>query len=144
MKNQACDLADKQSAQPLRKEKTLSVCVVACEPSGDQLGAAAIKALNKRLRGQCQIWGIGGKQMMSAGNFVSQACLNKLSVGGLGFLSHLSYFVSTFMKMRRLLRRIKPDVLLTFDAPDFTLRLSRWAAPSCVKKIHFVAISLFR
>ena len=120
----------------------VSVCVVACEPSGDALGGQALSALKKRFGARIKIWGIGGVSMMRAGGFESLVPLSGLAVGGLAFLNTLPRFVRAFFKMRRLIRQERPNVLLTFDAPDFNFHLSRMA-PKSVIKIHCVAPSVW-
>ena len=120
----------------------MSVCVVACEPSGDTLGGQAIKAIQARFGDRVHVWGIGGESMMAAGAFESLVPLEHLAVGGLAFLKALPRLVRAIVKMRWLIRVKRPDVLLTFDAPDFNMRLWR-AAPKGVVKIHCVAPSVW-
>lgn len=120
----------------------ISICVVACEPSGDALGGQALRALKKRFGSRVGIWGIGGASMMKAGAFDSLVPLSSLAVGGLAFLKALPRLVRALFKMRRLIRQRRPHVLLTFDAPDFNFRLSRMA-PKSVIKIHCVAPSVW-
>jgi lipid-A-disaccharide synthase len=121
---------------------SLSICVVACEPSGDALGEQVLMAIKKRFGTRVNVWGIGGASMMKAGEFESLVPLAGLAVGGLAFLKALPRLVVTLLKMRRLIHQRRPNVLMTFDAPDFNFRLSRVASKSVVK-IHCVAPSVW-
>ncbi|WP_052545512.1 lipid-A-disaccharide synthase [Candidatus Hepatobacter penaei] len=121
--------------------RPLSVCIVVGEPSGDVLGKAVIEALQKSGTAYT-FWGIGGPSMMKAGTFTSEVPLATLSLGGLSFVKKGLTLVRALIKMRRQLRRRPTDILITIDAPDFTLRLAK-SAPSSLVKVHCVAPSVW-
>ncbi len=123
-------------------EVPISICVVACEPSGDTLGGKALAAIKARFGDRAHVWGIGGTSMMAAGGFESLVLLEHLAVGGLAFVKALPRLVRAFFTMRRLIRAKRPHVLLTFDAPDFNFRLLRMT-PKSIVKIHCVAPSVW-
>jgi lipid-A-disaccharide synthase len=117
----------------------LRVFVLAGEPSGDKLGGALMAGL-KTLRPDVMFEGIGGAQMQAEG-LVSQFDMTELSVMGLAEI---------IPKYRHLKRRIaqtadaivamQPDVLITIDSPDFSLRVAKLVkARSKVRTVHYVA-----
>ena len=125
-------------------KREISCCVIAGEPSGDILGAAVLKAMRqKKLPGlSYKFWGLGGPLMEHAGGFESVVPLEQVSVGGTSVLRKLPFFLKLYRTLSRQLRMHQPDLLLTFDAPEFTLRVAK-SAPKTVKKIHCVAPSVW-
>ncbi|MEP3677089.1 lipid-A-disaccharide synthase [Sulfitobacter sp.] len=117
----------------------MRVFIIAGEPSGDKLGAALMAGL-KALRPDVEFQGVGGVQMQAEG-LVSRFDMSELSLMGL---------VEILPKYRHLKRRIaqtaqavvaqKPDVLITVDSPDFSLRVAKLVkAHSAIRTVHYVA-----
>ncbi|KIC48959.1 lipid-A-disaccharide synthase [Tateyamaria sp. ANG-S1] len=117
----------------------LRVFVVAGEPSGDALGGALLAGLKKEAR-EVSFDGIGGPLMQAQG-LVSRFDMSELSVMGIA---------EVLPKYRHLKRRIaetaqavidqKPDVLITIDSPDFSLRVAKLVkAASDIRTVHYVA-----
>ncbi|WP_417472185.1 lipid-A-disaccharide synthase [Leisingera sp.] len=122
---------------------SLRVFILAGEPSGDRLGAALMAGLSQLAPG-VQFDGIGGALMAEQG-LVSRFPMDELSVMGLA---------EVLPKYRHLKRRIrdtadavletKPDVLITIDSPDFSLRVARLVkARSNIRTVHYVAPSVW-
>ncbi|MCL4156893.1 UNVERIFIED_CONTAM: hypothetical protein GTU68_009878, partial [Idotea baltica] len=119
--------------------KPLRVFILAGEPSGDKLGGALMAGL-KALHSDVAFEGVGGAQMQAEG-LVSRFDMSELSVMGLAEI---------LPKYRHLKRRIaqtadavlemKPDVLITIDSPDFSLRVAKLVkAQSSIRTVHYVA-----
>lgn len=117
----------------------LRVFILAGEPSGDKLGGALMAGL-KSLHADVEFEGIGGPQMQAEG-VVSRFDMTELSVMGLAEI---------LPKYRHLKRRIaqtaeavvamQPDVLITIDSPDFSLRVAKLVkARSNIRTVHYVA-----
>ena len=113
--------------------------MIAGEASGDKLGGAALAGL-KSLVPDLEIYGVGGPLMQAQG-LESLFPMDELSVMGIA---------EVLPKYRHLKRRIaqtaeavldlKPDVLLTIDSPDFSLRVARRVkAASAIRTVHYVA-----
>ena len=125
----------------------LKVLIIATEPSGDKLGANLIDGLNGELKGRGQLvfQGIGGPLMKSRG-VASLFNFNELSVMGLfEIIPKLPKILSVINRMVKYALVWKPDVIITIDSPDFSLRISKkikqkWPA---VKTIHYVAPSVW-
>ena len=124
---------------PKKPQKTI-LFVIAGEPSGDRLGSAILEPL--RAKGTYEIQGVGGPLMEAAGQFQSLVPLEKLSVMGLAFIPKLPQLIYASLKIRAALRANPPDILLTIDAPDLTLRLHR-QVPATTFKVHCVAPSVW-
>ena len=117
----------------------LKVFVVAGEPSGDALGGALLSGLRTEVP-DVTFDGIGGPLMQAQG-LVSRFDMNELSVMGIA---------EVLPKYRHLKRRIaetaqavihtQPDVLITIDSPDFSLRVAKLVkAGSDIRTVHYVA-----
>ncbi|OIQ45394.1 MAG: lipid-A-disaccharide synthase [Roseobacter sp. MedPE-SW] len=122
---------------------SLRVFILAGEPSGDRLGGALMEGL-KTLRPDVSFEGIGGALMAEQG-LCSRFPMEELSVMGLA---------EVLPKYRHLKRRIretaeaviaqKPDVLITIDSPDFSLRVAKLVkAGSDIRTVHYVAPSVW-
>lgn len=117
----------------------MRIFIIAGEPSGDKLGGALMVGL-KALNPDVQFDGIGGADMQAQG-LVSRFPMEELSVMGIAEI---------LPKYRALMARINetaaavvdtaPDVLITIDSPDFSLRVARRVkAASTVRTVHYVA-----
>ncbi|SDW43741.1 lipid-A-disaccharide synthase [Ruegeria halocynthiae] len=121
----------------------MRVFLVAGEPSGDRLGAALMEGL-KTLVPEAEFDGVGGPLMQAQG-LTSRFPMSELSVMGL---------VEVLPKFFHLKRRIaetaqavldtQPDVLITIDSPDFSLRVAKLVkASSDIRTVHYVAPSVW-
>ena len=121
----------------------MRVFVVAGEPSGDRLGGALMEGL-RTLVPEVEFHGVGGPLMQAQG-LNSLFPMSELSVMGL---------VEVLPKFFHLKRRIaetaqavldfNPDVLITIDSPDFSLRVAKLVkAQSDIRTVHYVAPSVW-
>ncbi|MFS4583234.1 lipid-A-disaccharide synthase [Phaeobacter sp. C3_T13_0] len=119
------------------------VFILAGEPSGDRLGGALMDGL-RQLRPDVSFDGVGGDLMREQG-LTSRFDMSELSVMGLA---------EVLPKYRHLKRRIretadavletKPDVVITIDSPDFSLRVAaRVKDASDIRTVHYVAPSVW-
>lgn len=117
----------------------MRIFILAGEPSGDKLGGALMAGL-KTLQKDIVFDGIGGPEMQAQG-LVSMFDMSELSVMGLAEI---------LPKYRALMARINqtatsvvntaPDVLITIDSPDFSLRVARRVKEqSDIRTVHYVA-----
>ncbi|TCZ66630.1 lipid-A-disaccharide synthase [Roseicella aquatilis] len=114
------------------------VYLLAGEASGDVLGARLMAALRRRVPG-VEFAGVGGERMAEQG-LESLFPMRELSLMGL---------LEVLPNLRRLARRMdqaeadilarRPEVLVTIDAPSFTLRLAERVRPRGVRVVHYVA-----
>lgn len=122
---------------------TLKVFILAGELSGDKLGGALMEGLQQLSPG-VEYQGVGGPLMQAQG-LSSLFAMDELSVMGIA---------EVLPKYRHLKRRIrqtadavlamKPDVLITIDSPDFSLRVAKLVkAASSIRTVHYVAPSVW-
>ena len=114
------------------------VFLIAGEASGDVLGARLMAALAK----QCddlEFTGIGGSRMAEAG-LVSLFPMQELAVMGLAEI--LPRILPLRRRLNQAISAIKaaqPDILVTIDAPGFTLRVLKALHGTGIKRVHYVA-----
>ena len=118
----------------------MKIALIAGESSGDKLGAALIDGLDAILEQPADFIGVAGPRMMKRG-MDSLFAMQELSVMGI---------VEILKQYPRLKRRLdetadyiiaqNPDVLITIDAPEFSLRLAKIIhAKSDIPTVHYVA-----
>jgi len=117
----------------------MKVFIVAGEPSGDRLGGALMAGL-KSLRPDITFEGIGGTDMAAEG-LASRFDMSELSVMGIAEI--LPKYRSLMARINETAQAVvdaKPDVMITIDSPDFSLRVAkRVKAVSTIRTVHYVA-----
>lgn len=121
----------------------MRIFILAGEPSGDRLGGALMAGL-KQLCPEVSFDGIGGPQMQAEG-LVSRFDMAELSVMGLAeILPRYRALMARINQTAAAVVETQPDVLITIDSPDFSLRVARKVREnSSVKTIHYVAPSVW-
>lgn len=118
--------------------------LIAGEASGDALGAGLVEGLQARAPG-CDLRGIAGARMQAAG-MGSLFPMDELSVMG------LAEILPRYRQLRRRLQETveavlawRPDVLITIDLPEFSLRVARQvrARDPSIRTVHYVAPSVW-
>ncbi|MEO0752514.1 MAG: lipid-A-disaccharide synthase [Pseudomonadota bacterium] len=120
----------------------MRVFILAGEASGDRLGAALMAGLKTLTR--VDFTGIGGPLMQAEG-LSTLFPMDELSVVG------IAEILPKYMHLRRRLNQTvaavlaeKPDVLITIDSPEFSLRVARKVkAASAIRTVHYVAPSVW-
>ena len=115
-----------------------SICLVAGEASGDQLGAALIRAIRVH-HPEIQFSGIGGA-LMSAEGFDCWWDYRELAV--MGLFEVVRHLPRIFKIRRQLIKRVldlKPDVYIGIDAPDFNFGVEKRLKQRAIPVIHYVS-----
>jgi lipid-A-disaccharide synthase len=120
----------------------MMIVLVAGEASGDQLGAALIRAIRLK-EPDTRFTGIGGP-LMKAEECDCWWDTSELSLMGLfEVISHLPRLT----KLRRqLVQRVlehKPDVFIGIDAPDFNLGVEKRLKARSIPVIHYVSPTIW-
>lgn len=121
----------------------MRVFLIAGEPSGDALGQALMQGF-KTLVPDVTFAGIGGPLMCAEG-MESQFPMSELSVMG------LAEVLPKYFHLKRRIRETAeaildqaPDVVITIDSPDFSLRVARLVkAASSIRIVHYVAPTIW-
>jgi lipid-A-disaccharide synthase len=115
------------------------VFLIAGEVSGDLLGARLMAALKERTGGAVRFAGIGGPRMEAEG-LESLFPLSDLAVMGLAeILPRLPLLLRRISEAVAEVRRLRPDAVVTIDAPDFSFRVGRRLAGQGIPLVHYVA-----
>jgi lipid-A-disaccharide synthase len=117
---------------------TLRVFVVAGETSGDFLAARLLLALAREVGG-LELDGVGGEELARLG-LESRFPMEELSLMGLAeIVPHLPRLIRRLGETAAAARAFRPDLILTVDAPAFTLRVLHRLRDLDVPKVHYVA-----
>lgn len=118
------------------------IAIVAGETSGDQLGAALIRAVRTRWP-EARFGGIAGPRMIAEGaeTFVD---MGKLAVRGyVEVLRHVREILAIRRALARELLDNPPDLFIGVDAPDFNLALEARLRAAGVHTVHYVSPSIW-
>ena len=115
------------------------IFIIAGEPSGDNLAGRLIPALREMTDGRARFAGIGGPQCEAQG-LKSLFPMRELALIGIAeVVPHLPRLIRRINQTANAARELKPDVIVTVDAPSFTLRVAKKLRGSGIPIIHYVA-----
>jgi len=117
------------------------IYVVAAEPSGDQLGAALMLALNAQTSGQVRFAGVGGPLMAAAG---LESLFDPRDLALLGVFEVLPKARMVLRRVRETVKHIEerqPNILVTIDSWGFTGRIHERLTKkgSAIPRVRYVA-----
>jgi lipid-A-disaccharide synthase len=118
------------------------VVLVAGEASGDQLGAALIKAIRLK-RPEVRFAGIGGPLMKAEG---CDCWWDTGELSLMGLIEVVSHLPRLIKLKRQLIQRVleeNPDVYIGIDAPDFNLRVEKKLKSKSIPVIHYVSPTIW-
>ena len=117
--------------------------LISCgEPSGEFYGAQLVAELRRR-RPDLEAFGLGGDRL-AAENVRLLAHLKDLAVVGLvEVLSHLRRLKGLFDSVVAEAARLRPDVAVLIDYPDFNLRLARELKKLGIPVVYYVSPQLW-
>ncbi|WP_158045659.1 lipid-A-disaccharide synthase [Skermanella pratensis] len=119
------------------------IFLIAGEPSGDLLGARLMAALKRRAGGPVRFAGIGGERMIAEG-LDTLFPLHELSLMGIAELvPKLPNLIRRLAQTAAEIRRRRPDVVVTIDAPDFCFRIAKRLKGQGIPFVHYVAPSVW-
>ena len=121
-----------------------NIFLIAGEASGDALGAKLIAAL-KSLHPDIKLSGIGGEKMQKLG-LKSLFPMEELSLLGFAeIIPHIPHLLKRITETADHIEEIRPDIVVTIDAPAFNFRVARKLKErnSKIKLVHYVAPSVW-
>ena len=122
--------------------RPLTIALVACEASGDTLGAGLMQAL-KRIHPDIRWLGVGGPKMIQQG-LNSSFSMEELSIMGLvEILKHYRHLSKRRSQLIQDLIEHKPDVFIGIDAPAFNLTVEEHLKAANSPAIHCVSPSVW-
>jgi lipid-A-disaccharide synthase len=123
----------------------LKIFLVAVEESGDQLGAALMRALRQRLADGVQFSGVGGRKMAAEG-LASLHSTDDFSIMGVTAIPRrLPAILRHLRETLRAVRAQRPHALVVIDSPGYSLWVAHYvrrANPS-IKIIDYVSPSVW-
>ncbi|UWQ89440.1 lipid-A-disaccharide synthase [Rhodobacteraceae bacterium M382] len=121
----------------------MRVFLLAGELSGDRLGGALMAGLRELVE-DVEFQGVGGPSMQEQG-LSSLFPMDELSV--MGIFEVLPKYAQLKRRIAQTAQAVldsKPDVLITIDSPDFSLRVAKLVkASSSIRTVHYVAPSVW-
>ena len=119
------------------------IYLVAGEPSGDLLASSVMHALNEQSHGQVRFAGVGGA-MMQAQGLNSFFPMKEISfMGFVEIIPHIPNILTRLQQTVEHIEKIKPSVVITFDAPGFNFRLAKRLHYLNIPLIHYTAPSVW-
>ncbi len=119
------------------------ICLLAGEHSGDHMGAGLMAELIKRTGGNIRFSGIGGGEMIAAGEaygFDSFFPMEELSIGGIfEIIPHIPRVLRRINETARRVRELFPDMVISIDSPAFAFRVGKKLKGSGPALVHYVA-----
>ena len=109
----------------------------AAEASGDHHAAGLIAALRQRLP-DARIIGGGGQAMAEAGCEVLVEMASKATMMA-GPILRIRYYVKRVNHLRRLIREIKPDVVVPVDSPALNWHIAKAAKKASIPVMYYIA-----
>jgi len=114
------------------------VFAIAGEPSGDALGGPLLDQL-RALNPDIRFDGVGGP-LMEAQGLRSLFPMSELSVMGLAeVLPRIPALLRRIAETAKAIERLRPDVVVTIDSPDFTHRVAARIRHLGIPVVHYVA-----
>ncbi|MCJ7830557.1 MAG: lipid-A-disaccharide synthase, partial [Desulfobacterales bacterium] len=114
------------------------VMIIAGEASGDLHGAHLVRAMRERSNGLF-FCGIGGRALREAGVRIVQDAASLSVVGITEVLGKLPHLVRGVTAAKRLLKHLRPELLILIDFPDFNLHVAATAKKLGIPTLYYIS-----
>jgi lipid-A-disaccharide synthase len=112
------------------------ILLSAGEASGDMYAAQLATAL--KARANCEIFGMGGDQMLAAGVDVVTDYSEVSVLGITEILAHLPQLIRAMRGLLNAAEKRRPTLAILTDFPGFHLRLARKLKPLGVRNVYYI------
>jgi lipid-A-disaccharide synthase len=113
--------------------------LVSCgEPSGDLYAAELVRHL-RGIAGEPDVVGLGGDRLKAEGGVLLAHVRDLAVVGLLEVVRHLRRLRSVFQAVLDEVDRVRPDIAVLVDYPDFNLRLARQLKKRGIPVVYYVS-----
>jgi len=126
----------------MKQTAAKSIAMVAGEASGDLHGAHVIQALRHR-HAACAVFGAGGPAMRKAGAEII-VDIRELSVMGFtAVLAKAPQILTALFRLKQVLSKRKPDLLILIDFPEFNLHLAGYAKKIGIPVLYYISPTIW-
>jgi lipid-A-disaccharide synthase len=115
----------------------MRVFISAGEASGDLYGADLARYLQAK-HPALELLGIGGVRMQQAGVRLLADSRRWGAIGVIESLRLLPRVVSAFLRVKRIVQRLRPDWLIPIDFGAFNIPLCRWAKRQGMRVCYYM------
>jgi lipid-A-disaccharide synthase len=113
------------------------IMIIAGEASGDLHGARLVQALHHRNR-ELFFCGIGGQAMRDAGVQITVDASNLAVVGITEVFSKAMHLLRGLHEAKKLLKNMRPALLILIDFPDFNLHVAATAKKLGIPVLYYI------
>ncbi len=114
------------------------IMIIAGEASGDFHGANVVRAIKKK-EADIDFFGIGGKFMASQGVRIHMNSSRLAVVGITEVFSKIPDLLKGINTAKSMLRRLKPNLLILIDFPDFNLWVASMAKKLGIPVLYYIS-----
>ena len=114
------------------------VAILAGEASGDQHGAKLVSAMQKKYPALF-FCGMGGDALRQAGVRIVMEASELTVVGITEVFAKIPAILKGMAKIKKLLKSLKPDLLILIDFPDFNLHIAAFAKKLDIPVLYYIS-----
>jgi lipid-A-disaccharide synthase len=115
------------------------IFISAIETSGDLHAARLAAAIQKQARAKIKFSGFGGEALRRTGMEILADLTSRSTVGLLEPLRHLPAYFRALGKLKKYLRRARPDLFLCVDGQGFNLPAAKYAKKLGIPVAYYIS-----